>query len=60
MRIDIVQAGGLDQSVQDSSPLATAIGAAEQPGLPSERHAAQSAFGGVVRQADLAVFKGNG
>lgn len=57
LRIDIVQAGGLDQGVEDGCALAAAIGSAKQPGLPSERHAAQGAFGGIVGQADLAVLK---
>ncbi len=57
LRIDVVQPGSLDQGVEDGSPLAATIGAAEQPGLPAEWHAAQRTFGGVVGQADPAVVE---
>ena len=55
LRIDIVELGGLDQRVDDRGALPTAVGAAEQPGLASERDAAERALGGVVGEADAAI-----
>ena len=55
LRIDIVKTGGLDQRVKHGGALSTAIGAAEQPGLAPEGHAAQRPFGRVVREADPAI-----
>src|SRR3546814_13558677 len=37
--------------------LAAAVGAAEQPGFPPQRDAAQGALGGVVGEADAAVLE---
>jgi len=50
--IDVAEATGLDQRVRDRRPLATAIGAAEQPRFAPERYAAQRPFCGVVREAN--------
>ena len=50
LRIDVVHLGGDDQGVHDRGPVAAAIGAGEQPGLPPERDAAQGPLGGVVGQ----------
>ena len=57
LRIDVIEAGGLDQGVEDGSKLTATIGSAKQPGLSAERHAAQNAFGGIVRQAYPAVVE---
>src|SRR3546814_9429330 len=46
-----------DQAVHDRSALAAAVGAAEQPGFPPQRDAAQGALGGVVGEADAAVLE---
>lgn len=54
-RIVFVELGGGDHGVDGGSPLATAVGADEQPGLSSDGDAAQSAFGGVVRKIDPPV-----
>src|SRR3546814_3752621 len=57
LRINVVQARGLDQRVEDGGALTAAIGSAEQPGLATERHAAQRPFSRVVRQADAAIIE---
>jgi len=57
LRIDVVEASGLDQGVKDGRALAAAIGSTEQPGLPTKGHAAQSAFCRVVREANPAVVE---
>ena len=57
LRIDIVQPRGLDQRVEDGGALTAAIGSAEQPGLATERHAAQRPFCRVVGQADAPVIE---
>lgn len=51
LRVDIVEAGGLDQRVKDGGALTAAVRAAEQPGLAAERDAAKGALGGVVKGA---------
>ena len=60
LRIDIVELGGLDERVDDSSTLPAAVGAAEQPCLAAERDAAQRALGGVVAEADAAIVEETG
>jgi hypothetical protein len=55
LRVHVVELGGLDQSVDDGSALATAIGAAEQPRLAAERDAAERALGSIVGEADAAI-----
>jgi hypothetical protein len=57
LRVDVVELGGLDQRVEDGGALPAAIGAAEQPRLAAERDAAQRPFGGIVRQADVAIIE---
>ena len=57
LRIDVVETGGLDQRVKHGGALSAAIGAAEQPGLAPEGHAAQRPFGRVVREADPAAAR---
>jgi len=57
LRVDVVELGGLDQRVEDGGALATAIRAAEKPGLATERHAAERPFGGVVGEAYLAAVE---
>ena len=57
LRIDIVELGGLDQGVDDSSTLPAAIGTAEQPRLTAEWDAAQGAFGGIVGEADAPIVQ---
>lgn len=57
LRIDIVELGGSDQRVHDGGALTAAIRAAEQPRLAPESDAAQSPFGGIVRNADPAVIE---
>jgi hypothetical protein len=57
LRVDVVEPGGLDQRVEDGGALTTAIGAAEQPCLADQPHAAQRAFGGVVAETDPAVVQ---
>ena len=55
LRIDIVEATGLDQRIDDGGALPAAIRAAEWPRLPAQRHTAQRTFGSVVGQANSAV-----
>lgn len=57
LRVDIVEAGGLDQRVKDGGALTAAVRAAEQPGLAAERDAAKGALGGVVGEADPAIVE---
>ncbi|EQB14570.1 hypothetical protein L284_12855 [Novosphingobium lindaniclasticum LE124] len=57
LRIDVVEAGCLDQGVEGGRTLAAAIGSTEQPSFPSERHTTQSTFGGIVGQTDPAVVE---
>lgn len=47
----------LNQRVEDGRALAATIRSAEQPDLPTKRHAAKSAFCRVVREADPAVVE---
>jgi hypothetical protein len=44
-----------DEGTHGGSPFATAIGTREQPCLSAEGHAAQLAFGCIIRQADPAI-----
>ena len=46
-----------DQAVHHRGALAAAIGAAEQPGLPTQSDAAHATLGRIVRQANAAVLK---
>ncbi len=55
--VDVVELRGLDQCVDDGGALATAIRAAEQPRLATQRDAAKSALGGVVSETDAAVVE---
>lgn len=57
LRVDVVEAGGLDERVEDGGALTAAVRAAEQPCLPPERHAAERPLGGVVRDADPAIVE---
>lgn len=57
LRVHLVEASSLDQGVEDGSTLAPAIGSAEQPSLPAQRHAAEGTFGSVVREANPAVVE---
>src|SRR5260221_310848 len=55
LRIDIVEARGLDQRVHHGGALAAAIGAGEQPRLAAERDTAQCTLGGIVGQTNPSV-----
>ena len=57
LRVDIVGPRGLDQGLEDDCAVTTAIGAAEQLGPAAERHTVERSFGGLVREADPAVFE---
>ena len=57
LRIDVVEFRRADQGVHRGGPLATTIGAGEQPCAAAERDSAQGALGGVVGQADAAVVE---
>ena len=46
--VDVVELRGADESVHHRRPLAAAIGAGEEPGLASERDAAQRPLCGVI------------
>ena len=60
LRIDIVQPGGRDESVEGGGALAAAIGAGEGPIPAPEGNPSERALGGVVAEADAAVFKETG
>src|SRR6516165_7505132 len=57
LRIDTVEFRRSDQSVHRGGALTAAIGAGEQPCAAAESDPAQSALGGIVRQADTTVIK---
>ena len=60
LRIDAIELGGGDQGVDRRCPLATAVGADEQPRAAPECNPAQRPLGGVIAQADAAVVEGTG
>jgi hypothetical protein len=60
LRVDVVELRGGDQAVDKGGPFAAAVGAGEEPRLPTEGDAAQRALGGVVREADTAVGEEGG
>ncbi len=55
-RIDAVHFGD-DQTVHSRRPLASAIGAAEEPGLPAKGDAAQPALCRIVGEANASVVE---
>lgn len=57
LRVDVVQLCGADQGIHEGGALPAALGPREEPGLPSEGHAAERSFGGIVGQADTAILK---
>ena len=57
LRVDAVHLGCDDQAVEDGGTLPTAVGAAEQPRLAAEGHAAQRPLGGVVADTDPPVIE---
>jgi len=57
LRIDVVEPRSLDQRVHHGGALAAAIGAGEQPGLASERDAAQRTLGRIVGETDPSVIE---
>jgi hypothetical protein len=57
LRIDVVHLRRDDQAVHGGGAFTAAIGTGEQPRLPSQSDAAQSAFGGIVRQANAAIVE---
>ena len=56
-RIDAVHLCGDDQTVHGRRPLAAAIGAAEEPGLPAKGDAAQPALCRIVGEANASVVE---
>ncbi len=48
------------QGIHGGGALPAALGPHEEPGLPSEGHAAERSFGGIVGQADAAVLEERG
>jgi len=60
LRIDAIELGGGDQGVDRRCPLATAVGADEQPRAAPECNPAQRPLGGVIAQADAAVVEKSG
>ncbi len=57
LRIDVVEPRGLDERLEHGGALTSTVGAAEQPCLPAEWHAAEGTFGGVVGQTYPAVVE---
>ena len=57
LRIDVVEARGLDQGVDHGGAVAAAVGACEQPCLAAERNAAQGPLGGIVGEADTPIVE---
>src|SRR5688500_16212504 len=57
LRVDVVHLRGDDEAVHGSGAHAPAIGAGEEPRLPSERYSAQPALGSIVAQAYSAVVQ---
>lgn len=55
--IDIVEAGGLDERVEDGGPLSAAIRAAEDPGFVAQRYPTQRALGDIVCEAHAPVIE---
>ena len=54
--IDAIHLGRDNETVHGSCPMAAPIRPAEQPGFSAESNTAQSAFGGIVREADTPIF----
>lgn len=52
VRIDAVELGGLDWSVNEGSALPAAFGTGEEPCAAAKCNSAQRSLGRVVRQAD--------
>lgn len=57
LRINVVEAAGLDQRIGNGRALAATIQSAEQPRLAPERYTAQRPFGGIVREADPTIVE---
>ena len=58
--IDAIHLGRDNETVHGSCPMAAPIRPAEQPGFSAESNTAQSAFGGIVREADTPIFEEQG
>jgi hypothetical protein len=57
LRVDAVHPCSDDEGVHGGCALAAAIGAAEEPGLPTERNASQPSFCRVVCEANASVVE---
>src|SRR5215510_13984473 len=57
LRIDVVHFRRDDEAVHGGGAISAAIGAGEEPRLPSECDTAQAALGGIVRKTDAAVIE---
>ena len=55
LRIDVVEAGGLDERDHDGGALGAAVGAGEQPCPPAQSQTPQGALGRIA-ETDPAVF----
>src|ERR1700688_3663688 len=57
LRINVVEAGGLDQRVHEGGASPAAVGAGEQPCLTTEGNPTQGALRGIVREANTTVIE---
>ena len=55
--INIVHLGCNDQGIHEDSGVASALGAGEKSGFPSQRYVAQCALGRVVCKKDMPILK---
>jgi hypothetical protein len=55
--IDVVHLAGLDQGIDSGGTMTASIRTGEGPVSPSDRHAPQGSFSGVVRKTDAAIVE---
>jgi hypothetical protein len=55
--IDVVHLASCDQGIDGGGTMATSVRAGAGPVSPSDRHAPQRSFSGVVRKTDAAIVE---
>jgi hypothetical protein len=55
--VDVVHFGRDDEGIHGGRSLTAALGTREEPRLSAQGHAAQGAFGRIIRQADAPVIE---